>query len=225
MSRPVMSRRKVTLIILLLAAAAYGAGCAARRNDAAAEHQPALAEKMSTPGLGDFGKVNDYLYRGSQPKPEGIEELHKLGIDTIVDLRGERRGVREKEQQHAESLGMRLVNIPGNGWTPPRDEQVAQFFALASESPRRKIFVHCWFGGDRVGMFVAAYRIAFDGWTAEQAIREMKAYHYKEFLHPNLKYYVRKFPERLAKSPELEKYRGMAGSVKPTDAPPVVARP
>jgi len=71
--------------------------------------------------------------------------------------------------------------------------------------------VHCWFCGDRVGMFVAAYRIAFDGWTAEQAIHEMKAYHYKEFLHPNMKYYVREFPERLAKSPALEKYRGMTG--------------
>jgi protein tyrosine/serine phosphatase len=85
--------------------------------------------------------------------------------------------------------------------------------------------VHCWFGGDRVGIFAAAYRIAFDGWTAEQAIREMKAYHYKEFLHPNLKYYVRKFPERLAKSPALEKYRGMAGRGKQVDAPANAATP
>lgn len=81
--------------------------------------------------------------------------------------------------------------------------------------------MHCWFGGDRVGMFVAAYRIAFDGWTAEQAIHEMKAYHYKEFLHPNMKYYVREFPERLAKSPALEKYRGMTGRADRSDAPPV----
>ena len=213
-----MSQRIAALTTLLLVAAACGAGCAARKSDAVAGREPALAEKMSAPGLGDFGKVNDYLYRGSQPKPEGIEELHKLGMDTVVDLRGERRGLREKEQQHAEALGMSLVSIPGNGWTAPRDEQVAQFFALASESPRRRIFVHCWFGGDRVGMFVAAYRIAFDGWTAEQAIREMKAYHYKEFLHPNMKYYVRKFPERLAKSPTLEKFRGMTGRADRSDA-------
>ena len=33
-------------------------------------------------------------------------------------------------------------------------------------------------------MFVAAYRIAFDGWTAEEAIQEMKAFHYKEILYP-----------------------------------------
>jgi hypothetical protein len=38
----------------------------------------------------DFGKVDEYLHRGAQPKPEGIEQLKKLAIDTIVDWRGER---------------------------------------------------------------------------------------------------------------------------------------
>jgi protein tyrosine/serine phosphatase len=165
---------------------------------------------MTVSGVKDFGKVNEYLYRGAQPKEEGIEQLKKLGIDTIVDLRGERHGLMEKERAHAESLGMRLVSIPGTGWTAPRDQQIAQFFSLASETPRRKIFVHCWFGGDRDGMFVAAYRIAFDGWTAEEAVHEMRAFHYKEFMHPNMKWYVRKFPERLAKSPVLAPYREMA---------------
>ncbi len=66
-----------------------------------------------------------------------IEELKKLGIDTIVDLRGERHDLMEKERAHAESLGMRLVHSPGTGWTAPRDEQIAQFFALVSETPRR----------------------------------------------------------------------------------------
>jgi protein tyrosine/serine phosphatase len=161
------------------------------------------------------------LYRGAQPKPKGIEELKKLGIDTIVDLRGERRGLMEKERAHAESLGMRMVHIPGTGWTAPRDERIAQFFALVSETPRRKIFVHCSFGGDRDGMFVAAYRIAFDGWTAEEAIHEMRVFHYKEFLHPNMKWYVRKFPERLAKSPALAAYRQVPRRDETVSAPPM----
>ena len=48
--------------------------------------------------------------------------------------------------------------------------------------------IYCWFGGDGDGVFVAAYRIAFDGWTAEEAVHEMRAFHYKEFLHPNMKW-------------------------------------
>ena len=192
---------------LFLLLAGIAGGCGARQSAASTPHQYALAEKMAVLGLKDFAKVNEYLYRGAQPKEEGIEELKKLGIDSIVDLRGERHGLMEKERAHAESLGMRLVSIPGTGWTAPRDEQVAQFFALVSETPRRKIFIHCWFGGDRDGMFVAAYRIAFDGWSAEEAVHEMRAFHYKEFLHPNMEWYVRKFPERLAKSPALAPYR------------------
>lgn len=43
-----------------------------------------------------LGRVHEYLYRGAQPKEEGIEQLKKLGIDTIVDLRGERHGLMEK---------------------------------------------------------------------------------------------------------------------------------
>ena len=89
-----------------------GGGCGARQSAAPSPHQYALAEKMTVPGIKDFGKVNEHLYRGAQPKPEGIEELKKLGIDTIVDLRGERHGLMEKERAHAESLGMRLVHIP-----------------------------------------------------------------------------------------------------------------
>jgi protein tyrosine/serine phosphatase len=202
-----MSQMKFSTSILSLVFIGLGGGCAARQYTAASPHQYAPAERMTVRGIKDFGKVDEYLYRGAQPKPEGIGELKKLGIDSIVDLRGERHGLMEKERAHAESLGMRFVSIPGTGWTVPRDEQIAQFFALVSERPQRKIFIHCWFGGDRDGMFVAAYRIAFDGWAPEEAIREMKAYHYKEILHPNMKWYVRKFPERLAKSPALAAYR------------------
>jgi protein tyrosine/serine phosphatase len=49
-------------------------------------------------------------------------------------------------------------------------------------------------GGDRDGVFIAAYRMAFDGWTPEQALQEMRAFHYKEFWHPNMKAYVKHFP-------------------------------
>lgn len=56
-------------------------------------------------------------------------------------------------------------------------------------------------------MFIAAYRIAFDGWTAEQAVDEMREFHYLEFWHPGMKRYVEEFPERLARSPRLANFR------------------
>jgi len=78
---------------------------------------------------------------------------------------------------------------------------------LLKKSPRKKIFVHCWLGGDRTGVFVATYRIAFEGWEPQQALEEMEAFHFKGFWHPAMKKYIRQFPERLAQSPALAHFR------------------
>ena len=69
--------------------------------------------------------------------------------------------------------------------------------------------MHCWLGGDRAGVFLAAYRIVFDGWTPEQALEEMHQYHFHGFWHRNMTAYVKKFPERLNKSEALAPYRHM----------------
>ncbi|MGA8222093.1 MAG: hypothetical protein WB780_10615 [Candidatus Acidiferrales bacterium] len=170
-------------------------------------NQPPFAEKIYVLGISDFGKVNDFLYRGAQPKDDGVDQLKKFGIDAIVDLRGELPGEIEDERERAESLGMRFVNLPGSGWATPTDDEIAQFFSLVREEPRRKIFIHCWLGGDRSGMFIAAYRIAFEGWSPRQAIQEMRAFHYLHFWHPNMARWVKKFPDRMAHSPKLASFR------------------
>jgi len=143
-----MSSYRVAAIILVLFSTAVAVGCAARghHNQTPAVSQPAFAEKIYVPGISDFGKVNDFLYRGAQPKDNGVEQLKKFGIDTIVDLRGELHGVIENERQRAESLGIRFINLPGSGWATPKDEEIAQFFSLVREQPKRKIFIHCWLG-------------------------------------------------------------------------------
>jgi rhodanese/phosphatase family protein len=115
------------------------------------------------------------------------------------------RVLRKKKQ--TELLGMHFVLIPGDGWSPPTDKQVAEFFAIIAQRPERTVFIHCWLGGDRTGVFIAAYRIAFDHWTAEHALEEMHAFHFKSFWHPAMKNYVQEFPKRLATSPARAPYR------------------
>jgi tyrosine-protein phosphatase SIW14 len=196
----------VLLFALLFATGPYDSSYAADPDSEPVQHPP-FAQKVDIPGISDAGKLNDYLYRGTQPDEKGLKNLRKLGIDMIVDLRGEFPWKVKKESEHAKKLGMHLIRIPGNGWADPKDKQVAQFFALIQEQPRHKIYVHCWLGGDRAGVFLAAYRIAFDGWTPEQALDEMHQYHFHGFWHRNMSAYVKKFPERLNKSEVLAPYR------------------
>lgn len=174
----------------------------------------AYAKKIDVPGVPKFGKVSEWLYRGAQPREEGFAELKKLGITTILDLRGEDLGKRAWERQRAEALGMHFELIRASGWTPPSDEQMAQFLSLVAKRPREKIFMHCWLGDDRTGVFVAAYRMAFEKWTPEEAIDEMYFFHFKGFWHPAMKKYIREFPERLRSSPGLGSF-GRTGPPAP----------
>ena len=102
----------------------------------------AYGEKLKFAGLPNGGKISDSLFRGAQPRAEGFDQLRNLGITTIVDLRGEDAGKVAWERQQAESRGIRFVNIPLSGWSPPTNEQIAQFLSLF-KNEHEKVFVHC----------------------------------------------------------------------------------
>jgi tyrosine-protein phosphatase SIW14 len=167
----------------------------------------AYGNKLKLPGLPNSGHINDNLYRGAQPHSEGLQELKKLGITTIVDLRDENPQLGESERQQAEKLGIRFVNIPVSGWAPPSNEQVAQFLSIFRNNPNERVFVHCRFGDDRTGVFVATYRMAYENWPAEQAMNEMYYFGFNGFWHPSMKAFIRDFPARLKTAPALVEYR------------------
>jgi uncharacterized protein (TIGR01244 family) len=122
-------------------------------------------------------KVDDRLYRGSQPDAEGFRYLRDLGIKTIVNLREEKDALKTGEQQIVESLGMRYVSLPvkdGNFFTWFRripNESVKQFLHILQTEPG-PVYVHCRRGTDRTGAMVAFYRMAASGWDAKRATDE-----------------------------------------------------
>ncbi len=168
-----------------------------------------LGEKLKLAGLPNAGKINDSLFRGAQPHTEGFQQLKSLGVTTIVDLRGENPDKISWERKQAEATGLQFVNIPVSGWSPPTNDQVAQFLSLFRD-PHAKIFVHCRFGDDRTGVFVAAYRMTHDHWTPSQAVKEMYFFGFNGFWHPAMKSFIRDFPEKLKTAPALAPFeKGM----------------
>ena len=167
----------------------------------------AYGSKLKIPGVPNPGKINDGLYRGAQPNEHGLEELKKLGITTIVDLRAEDRPKSEWEKREAERLGMHFVHIPIAGFAAPTNEEVVQFLSLVRNAqqggPPQKIFVHCLLGEDRTGVFIATYRMSVEKWPATQAMREMNSFGFNGFWHPAMKAFVKDFPARLTSAPAL----------------------
>jgi len=166
------------------------------------------AEKLQFAGLPKFGRINDSLYRGAQPYAQGLEQLKKLGITTIIDLRGEDPHRVDWERKQAQALGMRFIHLPVSGWSTPSNEQVAQFLSIFRGKTDEKVFVHCRFGEDRTGVFIASYRIAFDHWSSDQALREMLAFGFNRLWHPSMASYIRDFPQRLQSDPVLKSSLG-----------------
>src|SRR5262249_318960 len=101
----------------------------------------APAEKIKILGVANAGKISDTVFRGAQPSLQGLAELKKLGVTTIVDLRGN-RGPVALERAQAEALGLKFVEIPVSGWSTPSTAQVAKFLKLLREAPSQKVFVH-----------------------------------------------------------------------------------
>jgi tyrosine-protein phosphatase SIW14 len=166
------------------------------------------AEKLKLAGLPRFGRINDCLYRGAQPYAEGLQQLKKLGITTIIDLRGEDLHRVDWERKQAEALGIRFIHLPVSGWSTPSDEQVAQFFSIFRSKANEKVFVHCRLGEDRTGVFIASYRIAFDHWSSDQALNEMLAFGFNHLWHPSMASYIRSLPQRLQSDPILKSSLG-----------------
>ncbi len=162
-----------------------------------------IAQRIKQKGLPNLGEVTPALYRGAQPTAEGIETLQKMGIDIVVDMRA---GPHESEEQTVTQRGMRYISIPSACYSP-KDDTFAQFLAVVRENPDKKIFVHCQLGADRTGMAVASYRMAEQGWSADQAMREMQVFGFSSAHHmmcPGLATYEKDFPERLKTNPAFQ---------------------
>ena len=127
----------------------------------------AWATPVEKPGLPNLNRVNDDLYRGAQPTAEGMRELEKMGIRTVVNLRAT-----HSDRDELEGTGLKSAHIPMTTFHP-EDEDLVRFLRIWADPANRPIFVHCQHGSDRTGMVLATYRIVVEGWSKEDAIREM----------------------------------------------------
>ena len=125
--------------------------------------------------LPNFAKVNDKLYRGAEPKKEGIAELKAMGIKTVVDMG---HGVRDSKEERGwvESQGMKYINIHLHNWMKSKPEDIDAILKEVEASGNQPVFLHCKRGSDRTGSVVAIYRMKNDGWLPKQALDEAKTY-------------------------------------------------
>jgi len=139
-------------------------------------------------GIKNFGCVSSNYYRGAQPEGHDYADLAKIGVKSVIDL--ERTGD-SSEEQSVESAGMKFYRLNLSDRSLPEMENVTAFLKIVNDPANLPVYVHCHGGKHRTGAMTAVYRISHDGWTADRAFEEMKAYQFEHgFGHGVLKQFV-----------------------------------
>jgi len=131
------------------------------------------------PGVINFAKVDHTLWRGSQPTAEGFRNLEKLGVKTIVSFRHD-----HDDLPLLKGTKLKFLRIPSRAYRP-RDKNLARFLKIMEDPANAPVFIHCAQGRDRTGYNAAAYRMVFQGWSAEEAIAEMKTFRFNRIWMGN----------------------------------------
>jgi len=151
--------RNLTILSLLIG---FAPGVAAETN------RPARwASAVTAQGLPNFHKVSDRLYRSAQPTVEGMQKLKELGVKTVVNLRSF-----SSDRKKLGKLGLGYEHIYMKAWHP-EEKEIIRFLRLVNDEARGPVLVHCLYGADRTGTMCAVYRVAVQGWTKEDALKEM----------------------------------------------------
>jgi tyrosine-protein phosphatase SIW14 len=154
-----------------------------------------MAPAQQLAGVSNFHTVNPHLFRGAQPSTEGFQELAKLGIKTVVDLR--EAGDRSLEEKKiVEGNGMHYVGVPMRGFQTPSTGQIDKVMSIFNDDSAAPVFVHCRRGADRTGTVVACYRIAHDRWANKRALDEARSLGMSRFQLALRKYVLQYTPDR-----------------------------
>jgi tyrosine-protein phosphatase SIW14 len=172
----------------------------------------------SVEGIHNFYKVDEHVYRGAQPSDEGFKYLAKIGVKTVVDLRGVSEG-RRNEESVVTAAGMKYINIPMTGLTPPSEAEITRILGMLEDSATGPVFVHCQRGADRTGAVIASYRIEHDGWDNARALKEAMANGMSFFQVPRQSF-IRNFQPR---NMEAKTAPAAAPSTVAADPAPVLA--
>ena len=159
---------RIALLFLVLMLAAGAAALRAEDTPAPLVVPVNNSRPAELPGLHNVFHLSERLYSGSVPEgDEGFHSLQRLGIRTILTVDG-----MSPDVERAHRFGMRYVHLPFgyDGCPVPQANRIVR----AVRDLPGPVYVHCHHGKHRSPTAAEFVRIALDGITPEQAVREMQ---------------------------------------------------
>lgn len=130
-------------------------------------------------------EVEPGLFRG--PRPSGDDDylqLKKLGVQCILNVEGGfwgwLSGDQNTEFMDAYRHGFELNHLPMGAVFPPDVHDV--YFAVTFLRNRKvPTYLHCLEGRDRTGFLIAVYRMLYNNYSYDAAVKEMRAHNFHNY--------------------------------------------
>lgn len=118
-------------------------------------------------------QIADGVWRAAQPLPHQIAYASRLGIKTIINLRGQNDSATYAYERDAcRRAGLRLVDYKVRSRTTPSVEELRGARALF-QTVEYPIMMHCKSGADRVGLMSVLYQHVHLGMPMTEAIKQL----------------------------------------------------
>ena len=151
----------------------------------------------------NMAQVAPGVWRSNHPLPGRLPRLRRMGIRTILSLRGALTSpnyLLEKEGCDALGIGLHSVSLAARR-APARAELLA-LVALFRTLPR-PFLMHCKSGADRAGLASAIYLIAIEGKPVAEARKQFspRFLHFRRSATGILDHVLDLYDARLARGP------------------------
>lgn len=143
-------------------------GAAYAQSPAPLPRPASWAEPLKLEGVRNLYRITPMLYRSEQPTALGMQNLEKLGIRTVINLRWFNDDAKEATGTRLRTERVRMVT-----WDVD-DKHVIAVMRMLRDPANGPYLIHCQHGADRTGLMSAMYRVLEQGWTVDEAIAELK---------------------------------------------------
>lgn len=119
-------------------------------------------------------RVAPGVYRSGHPLPSQLRAAARIGIRTVVNLRGVDSSIpaNRLSWEVCAGLGLRQVHFQLYSRRPPTREEIFGLKALF-DSIERPFLMHCKAGADRVGLASVLYLLMVEKQPLEQALQQL----------------------------------------------------
>ena len=122
-------------------------------------------------------QMSPTLSRSALPDSEAQALLDKLKIGTVINF------LNEPDDTWLKTPGVVQVQLPYRTNHVDDADVLTALRAIQSAQARGPVLMHCKHGSDRTGLMSAMYRVVVEGWSKEDALKEMTQGGFGESSH------------------------------------------